>query len=210
MKLTASNKQKKIWINNTEYEWVEGYKATKTDMTCKNSFQYELNKEYEHNGTTCICDAGFHFCKTLDKLFYVFTEDYTDYFPSRIFKVKALIEKSNIKYFNKGWQDKYVAKKIILVEELTFLQFKDNVKEYYSSINTEDDWKRCKEIGYDEFLKEIFVNLMKQYGYHETFIDILCGDADDNNEIEDILKHAKAYKEEGLSKDMSVYMLSKL
>jgi hypothetical protein len=49
---------------------VKGYKAFNNDMTC-NGFQYEVGKEYVHEGDLKICNSGFHFCENpLDVLNY--------------------------------------------------------------------------------------------------------------------------------------------
>ena len=43
---------------------VKGYKAFNKDMTCKD-FQYEIGKEFKHEGTIGLCESGFHFCKKI-------------------------------------------------------------------------------------------------------------------------------------------------
>ena len=47
-----------------EQKIVKGYKAFNPDMTCQ-GFQYEIGKEYIHDGELILCESGFHFCKGL-------------------------------------------------------------------------------------------------------------------------------------------------
>ncbi|NCD07194.1 MAG: hypothetical protein EOL97_13855 [Spirochaetia bacterium] len=49
---------------------IKGYKAYNKGLKC-NDFQYEVGKEYTHEGKLKICNSGFHFCKNpLDVLNY--------------------------------------------------------------------------------------------------------------------------------------------
>ena len=49
---------------------MKGYKAYKKGMICKD-FQYEVDKEYTHDGELILCCSGFHFCENpLDILNY--------------------------------------------------------------------------------------------------------------------------------------------
>ena len=43
---------------------MKGYKAFNNDLTCL-GFQYEVGKEYVHEGEIEPCRSGFHFCKSI-------------------------------------------------------------------------------------------------------------------------------------------------
>lgn len=193
-------KIKKIWYDGNECIWVDGFKATKSDMTCRD-FQYELNKEYIHNGEVSVCNRGFHFCPKLKNVFNFY--DLED--KNRFFKVKALVYKKD---FGDGYNDKYAAKKIILTEELGFSELQKYICEKYQLIKTEDDWNTVQSEGYEEFRRNIFLNEMKQSGFGEAFINVIFDECCEDNEAE-IIKLAKALKEEKISKDMAAYLILK-
>ena len=47
-----------------------GFKGFNKDLTC-NNFQFEIGKEYKHDGKVKLCNSGFHFCEhPLDVLGY--------------------------------------------------------------------------------------------------------------------------------------------
>lgn len=192
-------KNKKVFIDGLPYVWVEGYKGTNQDMTCRD-YQYELNKEFECEGKVDVCRNGFHFCTYLSEVI----ENYYNFDGNRkYFKVKALIPLSD----SKEKKEKYAAKKIILTEEVGYKQLEKYIQKHCPLVKSEEDWIECNKIGgYTEFVRNIFKTEMTQYGYSETFIDVIF---DDNNENRcyDLLKKAKAFYEEKVSKDLAVYML---
>lgn len=191
-------KVKKIWYDNKEYIWVEGYKATENDMTCRD-FQYVLNEEYFHEGEVSTCNKGFHFCPKLKDTF-----DYYDLDgKNRFFKVKALVCKND---WRDGYYEKYAAKKIILTEELGYENLKKYISEKYSLVKSDDDWKEIQKDGYDAFSRRIFFNRMKDSGFGEAFINIVFDECYEEN-MEDIVALANALKEENISKDMAVYLI---
>lgn len=202
LKLTASKrreeKNKKIFIDGLPYVWVEGYKGTHQDMTCR-GYQYEINKEFECEGKVDVCRNGFNFCTYLNEVidnYYSFDGN------NRYFKVRALIPLKD----SKEKKDKYAAKKIILTEEVGYKQLERYIKEYCPLVKSEEDWTNCCKLGYKEFVRDIFKTEMTQYGYSETFIDVLFDDYDEDDCCE-IIKKAKAFYEEKVSKDLAVYML---
>lgn len=51
-------------------EWTKAYKAFNENLQCK-GFQYEIGKEYRHEGNVKVCGGGFHACPNpLDVLRY--------------------------------------------------------------------------------------------------------------------------------------------
>lgn len=88
-------------IEKTESEewiWVDGYKGTKSDMTC-NGYQYELGKRYVMPPDEDIveCASGFHLCLILNDVF----DYYSIHNNNRFFKVKALVRKSDYEEYGK-------------------------------------------------------------------------------------------------------------
>lgn len=198
------------------WEWVEGYKGTNFDMTCK-GFQYELNKEYTIEGKAILCDNGFHFCKKLGNVF-----NYYELKNNRFFKVKALVNMEEIKemkiqreFANYGLyrnhyryltDDKLVAKKIILTEEVSFEELLPYIQRCYKYVETESDWKLLNEIGYENYRMKYFLNQMKDSGFSETFLLVLSKEVED---FDSIIELSRALKEENVSKDMAVYLILK-
>lgn len=202
LKLNAKKKReekaKRIFVDGIPHIWVDGYKGTDKDMCCR-GYQYELNKEFVCEGKASKCNNGFHFCTYLGQVidnWYRFDGN------NRYFKVKALIPLEDSKYN----EDKYAAKKIILVEEVGYSQLERYIKEKCPLVKSEKDWIKCKENGYEEFCKEIFRTEMSKYGYSETFIDVLFNDKG-SDYCDEVIQKAKAFYDEKVSKDLAVYML---
>ena len=197
-KKRREEKKNRVFVNGIPHVWVEGYKGTDKDMRCR-SFQYELNKEFECEGKASKCNNGFHFCTYLGQVI-----DHWYHFDgnNRYFKVKALIPLEDSKYE----EDKYAAKKIILLEEVGYNQLERYIKEKCPSVKSEEDWIKCKKDGYEEFCKNIFRTEMSKYGYSETFIDVLFDDKGEDY-CDELIQKAKAFYEEKVSKDLAVYML---
>ena len=47
---------------------VYGYKAFESGLKCR-GFQYELGKDFKHDGAIRLCESGFHFCKSLGEVY---------------------------------------------------------------------------------------------------------------------------------------------
>ena len=185
-------------------------------MTCK-GFQYELNKEYTIEGEIILCDNGFHFCKKLENVF-----NYYELKNNRFFKVKALVNMAEITEMKRqkalnlyGYRhphsyyladDKLVAKKIILTEEVSFEELLPYIQRRYNYVATESDWKLLNEIGYEKYKMQYFLNQMKDSGFSETFLLVLFKEAS-GSYLDSIVEFARALKEENVSKDMAVYLI---
>ena len=89
---------------------VKGYKATDKEMKCR-GFQFELGKDFVHNGELSMCNSGFHFCLYPSGVWCYYDEPNT-----RVFEVEAydvLNERSG-----DGAEVKMVAKRIKLIREI--------------------------------------------------------------------------------------------
>ena len=64
---------------------MKGYKAFNSDLTC-HGMQYEVGKEYTHDGDISLCEQGFHFCEQLTDCYQYYNS------KSRICEVEALGE----------------------------------------------------------------------------------------------------------------------
>lgn len=203
-----TNEPKEEWV------WVDGYKGTDKDMKAYGDFQYELGKEYSTEDHVLLCNNGFHLCMTIVHTLRYYSWLYRG--NNRYFKVKALVKKSDVakygtwikgNYFD-DHIDKLVAKKIILTEEITGTELLlEAIKRKDSSIqiNTLDEFKEASQIGYKKWYTNHLRNQL-QGKYSELFIEILF----DNiklDELEARTKEALAYIEEGVSKDVAVYLL---
>lgn len=86
---------------------IKGYKGFDKDLKCRN-FQFELGKEFTHNGDISVCNRGFHFCENpLDVLNYYPLEN-----NNRYTEVEAVGDV-------KQEDDKSVTDKIHIKAELT-------------------------------------------------------------------------------------------
>jgi hypothetical protein len=53
---------------------IKGFKVFEPDWTC-HGFQYEVGKEYFHDGNIGLCQAGFHFCQVASDCFNYYSFD---------------------------------------------------------------------------------------------------------------------------------------
>ena len=196
-----------------EWVWVDGYKATEANMTCKD-YQYELDKFYEMPEKDIKeCQSGFHFCLNLKDVF--------GYYPIgkgyRYFKVTALVRKkdyeeytkpliTNVVHHSYGWaypsvlnpmRNKLVAKQIRFLSELST----DEVFAHTEHADWSEERKKLameKSIKYVENL-ELEGNLI-ELGYSRPFAAYLVREG----------KYEVAYavgSQKDLSMDMKCLMI---
>ena len=87
---------------------MKGYKGFDKDLKCR-GFQYEIGKEYVHDGEIKLCKEGFHFCKKIIEVNNFYSVEAGDV---RICEVEAtgqVIE----------GEDKCVTNKIKIIREIT-------------------------------------------------------------------------------------------
>jgi len=93
----------------------KGFKVTNENMQCL-GFQFELGKEFRHEGEIKLCNKGFHFCKKLIKCF-----DYYNFNPkNRVFEIEhgeAIGDED----------DKMVSDTIVFIKELSWSEVLDKV-----------------------------------------------------------------------------------
>lgn len=173
-----TEKEKEEWI------WVEGYKGTNADMTCRD-FKYELNKQYDmpEDKPVLECSSGFHLCMKLEHVFNHY--DIGDY--RRFFKVRALVRKKDVANYDMNIDDtisfvnskfmlapvkqhKLVAKSIELLRELT-------VDEIFEATKFKD-WSRedktlALQIGIDGVKNKQTVIKLHNLGYSMPFAEYI-------------------------------------
>ena len=200
-----------------EWIWVEGYKGTNKDMTCRD-YQFELAKQFDMpEGVDIVdCESGFHFCRDLRDVF--------DYYAigagRRFFRVRALVRKSDYEeygvkpvssrnpyanifaFLNTSVRDKLAAKSIQFLYELTpdevFAPLCDHDKELLAWSTENKKLAMEHDVKYVNNIER--VNTLVSLGYSETFAQYLI----------DYDKYEKAYAvgtQEDLSMDMKVLMI---
>lgn len=187
-----------------EWIWVEGYKATKADMTCQD-YQYELGKQHDMPEYAKIveCHSGFHLCSRLEDVFTYYSIGK----GNRYFKVKALVrksdyERSKIAFKNNSYiaykSDKLTSKSIIFESELTpheVLTAKGVDLKHW----TEDYEAKAMTMGITPIRRMIEVERLTQIGYSQAFAGYCA-----NNDLYDI---ARIAAEEDISMDMKVLLI---
>lgn len=204
-----------------EWIWVEGYKGTNKDMTCRD-YQFELNKQFDMPEGADIedCKSGFHFCKDLKDVF--------DYYSigngHRFFRVRALVRKKDYEEYGKekspasngnsyyyifaslapAMRDKLAAKSIQFLYELTpdevFAPLCNHDKELLTWTTEEKRLAMEQGINYVKHIER--VNTLVSLGYSDAFATYLV----------DHSKYEKAYAvgtQTDLSMDMKVLMILK-
>lgn len=200
-----------------KYIWVEGYKGVSQDLKGYNGFQYELNTEYSCDGEPIICENGFHLSLNLYD-----ASTYKNIMEDRFFKVRALVRENDYLQYGKtvpeyfaGFTlrfveiDKLVAKKIILLEEISTDQIYEQLKDRYKILKflTKEEFLQIKENKIS--ISKICENRLKNKGYSDTFSILLLKENPKMDDMIDIVYKAIALNDEGLSPDMRAYLLLK-
>lgn len=196
-----------------EWAWIEGYKATEADMTCR-GYQYEIGKQYNipDDEEVSECSNGFHLCLKLEDVFKYYDIGRNH----RYFKVKALVRKNDVNQYGKHIststylsnfsfgvekRDKLVAKSIEFIRELSL----DEILEDTIASNLHPDYKvYALEYGVDNavhkarFDKEL--GELTALGYSTAF----AGHLIDRNKTEVALAVGS---QPDLSMDMKVLMI---
>ena len=181
-------------IEEEEYVWVKGFKGTDKDMRCKGDYQYELGKQFDLDADVepVTCSKGFHFCKDLESVFrYYKIGD-----GNRFFEVEALVKKSALESKNKSnvcagldqWpkmymsfapkEDKYAAKSIRFIRELTVDEVFDMVTDSEVRGWTEEQKRRAMETSIRAVKEEIREFDLCAAGYSLAFAKYIAGDTD--------------------------------
>ena len=179
-------------VEKDEYIWVKGFKGTDKDMRCQDDYQYELGKQFDldEDVEPMVCSKGFHFCKKLENVFrYYKIGD-----GNRFFEVEALVKKSDLdpkkkeyaKYANAAWNlyhtsshydDKYAAKSIRFIRELTVDEVFETVTDSDVREWAEEQKKRAMETSINTVRKDIRAFDLCAAGYSPAFAKYISVDA---------------------------------
>ena len=174
-----------------EYVWVKGFKGTDKDMRCQD-YQYELGKQFDldEDVEPAVCSKGFHFCKSLENIF----RHYKIGDGHRFFEVEALVRKSDLdpkkkdyaKYANVAWSlyrtssrydDKYAAKSIRFIRELTADEVFESVTDKEVLEWTDEQKKRAMETSIRAVKDRIREETLNSVGYSPVFAKYIAGDS---------------------------------
>lgn len=178
-------------VTGEEWVWVKGFKGTEKDMSCK-GYQYELGKQFDldEDLEPSVCHNGFHFCKSLENVF----RHYKIGDGHRFFEVKALVRKSDLdskkkdyaKYANVAWSpyhtsshydDKYAAKSIRFIRELTADEVFESVTDKEVLEWTDEQKKRAMETSIRAVKDRIREETLISAGYSPVFAKYIAGDS---------------------------------
>ena len=179
-------------IEEEEYIWVKGFKGTNKDMRCQDDYQYELGKQFDLDADVepVICSKGFHFCKRLENVF----KYYNIGNGNRFFEVEALVKKSDWDperkknrtrnpYYPYGYlpgfiggEDKYAAKSIRFIRELTVDEVFETVTDSDVREWAEEQKKRAMETSINTVQRDIRAFDLCAAGYSPVFSKYIAGD----------------------------------
>ena len=91
---------------------MKGYKGFDKDLKCR-GMQYEVGKEYEHEGEVRLCESGFHFCENPHDIFR--------YYPPGEGNRFAIVEADGVSSKSDG-DSKRAAKKLEIKSEISVFE----------------------------------------------------------------------------------------
>ena len=91
---------------------MKGYKGFDKDLKCR-GMQYEVGKEYEHEGEVKLCESGFHFCENPHDIFR--------YYPPGEGNRFAIVEADGVSA-ERGCGSKRAAKKLEIKSEISVFE----------------------------------------------------------------------------------------
>ena len=220
-------------INLDEKVWIEGYKIVSANRTGYNDFKFELNTVYTVERPKEIKPGhwGFHFWKNI----HHGADRY--HTGDRIFKVRALVPKALAELDHYKYSECYypnstdcwgrsdypflyqmVASSIEFVEEVMFEDYKDHVYSCYDNYlfrNNED---------YKDYLNFCEENIDSTGDLYDKYFDLKAKEILDECQLPESLQaimlnenhsfyyysRIKAYYDTGISRNMFIYLISKL
>lgn len=180
-------------MTGEEWVWVKGFKGTDKDMRCQDDYQYELGKQFDldEDIEPMVCSKGFHFCKKLENVF----KFYKIGDGNRFFEVEALVKKSDIEPKKSDtvragfdpwskmyrsfdlYEDKYAAKSIRFIRELTVDEVFETVTDSDVREWAEEQKKRAMETSINTVRRDIRVFDLCAAGYSPAFAKYISVDA---------------------------------
>ena len=174
-----------------EWIWVRGFKGTEKDMSCK-GYHYELGKQFDldEDLEPSVCHNGFHFCKSLENVF----RHYKIGGGHRFFEVEALVRKSDLDpkkkdyatyaniacrpyYPSSHYDDKYAAKSIRFIRELTVDEVFESVTDKEVLEWTDEQKKRAMETSIRTVRDRIREETLISAGYSPAFAKYIADDS---------------------------------
>jgi hypothetical protein len=192
-----------------EWIWVTGYKATESDMKCRD-YQYELGKLHSMPDDTKIvdCQTGFHLCKELSDVFKFYSVGNNH----RYFEVQALVRKKDAEEYgveNKApdnayyyyatyprTRNKLAAKSIVFTRELTV----DEILKDTEAAHWAPEFKQMAIEKSIYIAKQaIWAKELSGLGYSAAFSEFIADEGEDAYETA-----VRVASQPGLSMDMKV------
>ena len=112
-------------------QWTKAYKGFDKDLKCRD-FQYEIGKEYKHEGEIKLCEAGFHACLSPLDVFTYYSPESSRY---------AEVELLGVVRNGTENDTKVVTKNLRIVRELSVSELIEAEIKYVTLISETSDKK---------------------------------------------------------------------